>query len=197
MSPSNPVRAELPVILFEHAQAWTEWLEEHHPDAPGVWLRIAKKAADFRSVSYAEALDVALCYGWIDSQKKSYDEASFLQKFTPRGPRSIWSRVNREKVDALVGAGRMKPAGLLAVERAKADGRWDAAYESPRNATVPEDLQAELDRNPAARDFFATLNRTNRYAILFRIQTAKKPETRAKRIASFVAMLERNEKVHP
>jgi len=197
MSPSDPARTELPVILFEHAQAWTEWLEENHPDAPGVWLRIAKKAAGMRSVTYAEALDVALCYGWIDSQKKSYDEASFLQKFTPRGPRSIWSRVNREKVDALVGAGRMKPAGLLAVERAKADGRWDAAYESPRNATVPEDFQAELDRNPAARDFFAALNRTNRYAILFRIQTAKKPETRAKRIASFVAMLERNEKIHP
>ncbi|HET6567085.1 MAG TPA: YdeI/OmpD-associated family protein [Rhodothermales bacterium] len=189
--------AEQPILLFEHEQAWAEWLEEHHADAAGVWLRLAKKKAEFQSVSYAEALDAALCYGWIDSQKKGYDASSWLQRFTPRGPKSIWSRINREKAQALMEAGRMKPAGLAAVERAKEDGRWAAAYDSQRNATVPDDLQVELDRNPKARAFFSTLDSANRYAVLFRIQTAKRPETRAKRIASLVGMLERNEKIHP
>lgn len=189
--------AQLPILLFESREAWESWLESHSGDAPGVWLRLAKKAAPLASISYAEALEVALCHGWIDSQKRSHDEASWLQKFTPRGPRSIWSRVNREKAQELMEAGRMRPAGLLEVERAKEDGRWDAAYDSQRTATVPEDLQAELDRNPAAAAFFATLNGANRYAILFRIQTAKRPETRARKIAELVAMLERNEKIHP
>jgi uncharacterized protein YdeI (YjbR/CyaY-like superfamily) len=192
--PKKPA-PELPIVHFEDADAFAEWLERNHGESPGVWLRHAKKGAALRSVSYAEALDVALCYGWIDSQKKSYDEESWLQKFGPRGPKSLWSRINREKIEALTAAGRMKAAGMEAVERAKADGRWDAAYDSQRNATVPDDLQAELDRSPAARDFFASLNGANRYAVLFRIQTAK-PAARAARIASLVAMLERGEKIH-
>jgi len=192
--PSKPAAPELPVILFDDPAAWAAWLEEHHAAAPGIWLRLAKKDAPIRSISYAEALDEALCYGWIDSQKKSWDEDSWIQKFSPRGKKSLWSKINRDKVAAL--AGRMKPAGLREVERAKEDGRWDAAYDSQRNATVPDDFQAALDANPAARDFFATLNGANRYAVLFRIQTAKKPETRARRIETLVAMLARNEKIH-
>ncbi len=187
---------ELPIVLFEDLRAWTVWLDEHHADSPGVWLRVAKKSAPLTSVSYAEALDAALCYGWIDSQSKSMDEHSWLQKFGPRGPKSIWSKVNRAKIEALTAAGRMRPAGVRAVESAKADGRWDAAYDSPRNATVPDDLRAALDANPAARDFFATLTGGSRYAVLFRIQTAKKPETRARRIDTLVAMLARREKIH-
>lgn len=192
--PKSPA-PELPIVLFEDAAAWTEWLHAHHEESPGVWLRLAKKGAPLRSLSYAEALDSALCYGWIDSQKKSFDEHSWLQRFSPRGAKSIWSKINRDKVAALEAAGRMMPAGIRAVDSAKADGRWDAAYDSQRNATVPDDFQAALDRNPAARDFFATLNGANRYAILFRLQTAK-PALRAARIASLVAMLERNEKIH-
>jgi uncharacterized protein YdeI (YjbR/CyaY-like superfamily) len=187
---------ELPIILFDDQRAWAEWLDGHHAEAPGAWLRLAKKGAPYASVSYAEALDVALCYGWIDSQKKTFDQDSFLQKFGPRGARSLWSKVNREKIQVLMDAGRMKPAGLLAVEAAKADGRWDAAYDPASTATVPDDLQAALDANPRAKESFATLNGANRYAILFRVQTAKKPETRAKRIATLVEMLERNEKIH-
>jgi uncharacterized protein YdeI (YjbR/CyaY-like superfamily) len=187
---------ELPIILFDDQAAWAAWLDGHHADSPGVWLRLAKKGAPYASVSYAEALDVALCYGWIDSQKKTFDQHSFLQKFGPRGARSIWSKVNREKVHALTEAGRMMPAGILAVESAKADGRWDAAYDPASTATVPDDLQAALDANPKAKEFFATLDGANRYAILFRVQTAKKPETRARRIATLVQMLERNEKIH-
>ncbi|HEX8430678.1 MAG TPA: YdeI/OmpD-associated family protein [Longimicrobium sp.] len=188
--------ADLPVILFATTDEWADWLERHHDTAPGVWMRLAKKGAEITSITYAEGLDEALCHGWIDSHKKSYDEQSWIQKFTPRGRRSIWSKVNRDKVEALVAAGRMKPAGLAAVQAARDDGRWDAAYDSQRTSTVPDDFQAALDANPAARDFFATLNGANRYAILFRIQTAKKPETRANRIATLTAMLERNEKIH-
>ena len=186
---------ELPIVLFEDASAFAGWLDAHHTESPGVWLRLAKKGAPFRSLTYAEALDAALCYGWIDSQKQGFDDHSWLQRFTPRGAKSIWSKVNREKIAALTGAGRMKPAGIRAVESAKEDGRWDAAYDSQRNATVPDDLQAALDANPAARDFFAALGGANRYAVLFRVQTAK-PATRAARIATLVAMLERNEKIH-
>ena len=192
--PAKSPPPELPVILFENPAAWAAWLEANHADAPGIWLRLATKDAPIHSISYAEALDEALCYGWIDSQKKSYDEHSWIQKFTPRGRKSLWSKVNRDKVAAL--GERMKPAGLREVERAKEDGRWDAAYDSQRNATVPDDFQAALDANPAARDFFATLNGANRYSVLFRIQTAKKPETRARRIETLVAMLARNEKIH-
>lgn len=189
--------AELPTILFADQQAWTEWLDANHPNSPGLWLRLAKKDSGLSSVSYAEALDVALCYGWIDGQKRSGDEQTWLQKFTPRGKKSVWSKINVDKVAALIEQGRMRPAGQAAIDLARADGRWEAAYDSQKNASVPEDLQAALDASPAAAAFYATLNGTNRYAILFRVQTAKKPETRAKRIRDFIAMLERNEKLYP
>ena len=188
---------ELPIMLFEDQAAWAAWLEQNHADAPGLWLRHAKKASGLASVSYAEALDVALCYGWIDGQKKSYDDASWLQKWTPRGARSIWSKINREKALKLIESGQMRPAGLAEVERARQDGRWEAAYDSHSTASVPDDFQAALDSNAEASAFFATLNSTNRYAILFRIQTAKKPETRAKRIQEFIGMLQRHEKLYP
>jgi len=183
--------------MFEQQKDWAAWLDKNHATSPGVWLKLAKKASGIASVNYDEALGVALCYGWIDGQKKSYDESSWLQKFTPRGVKSIWSKVNREKVQQLIESGQMKPAGLEAVERAKQDGRWDAAYDSQSRASVPSDFQAELDRNAKAKAFFATLNSTNRYAILFRIQTAKKAETRAKRIEQFIRMLENHEKLYP
>ena len=197
MTDKNKPRAELPIKLFEDQAAWAAWLELHHADSPGLWLQHAKKASGLVSVSYAEALDVALCYGWIDGQKKSYDELSWLQKWTPRGAKSIWSKINRQHVLRLTESGQIRPAGLAAVESAKSDGRWDAAYDSHSSATVPSDLQAALDSNAEAGAFFATLNSTNRYAILFRIQTAKKPETRAKRIQEFIGMLERHEKIYP
>lgn len=193
---TTPPPNELPVILFETSAAFAAWLAEN-PTARGLWLRLAKKDSGLRSITYAEALEVALCYGWIDSQKKTFDASSWIQKFTPRGPKSIWSKVNTEKVEALIQAGRMQPAGLRAVESAKQDGRWAAAYAAFSKAEVPEDFQAALDQHPAAQAFFATLNQTNRYAILFRIQTAKKPETRTQRIEQLIAMLERNEKIHP
>jgi uncharacterized protein YdeI (YjbR/CyaY-like superfamily) len=197
VKPNTIARAELAIQLFETQDDWASWLEEHHADAPGLWLRLAKKDAGIASINYNEALEVALCYGWIDGQKKSYDTTSWLQKFTPRGAKSIWSKINREKAQQLIESARMRPAGLAAIERAREDGRWDAAYDSQSNATVPDDLQAALDANPEAQAFFATLNSTNRYAILFRIHTAKKPETRAKRIAQFIGMLERHEKLYP
>jgi uncharacterized protein YdeI (YjbR/CyaY-like superfamily) len=187
---------ELSVMLFEHKKAWETWLEENHATSAGIWLRIAKKASGVQSVSYDEALEVALCYGWIDGQKKTYNETSWLQKFTPRGAKSIWSKVNREKVEKLIEREMMQPAGLKAIESAKLDGRWQAAYNSFSKANVPDDFQSELDKNAQAKAFFATLNQQNRYAILFRLQTAKKPETRTKRIQQFISMLEKNEKIY-
>jgi uncharacterized protein YdeI (YjbR/CyaY-like superfamily) len=192
----KPEKTELPIELFKDQKHWASWLDKHNAKSPGAWLRLAKKGSDLQSVSYAEALEVALCYGWIDGQKKAYDESSWLQKFTPRGDRSLWSKVNREKAEDLIRTGRMKPAGQAAVERAKENGRWEAAYDSPGKATVPDDFQEELDRHPKAREFFTTLNSANRYAILWRIQTVKKAETRAKRIRQFIDMLERGEKIH-
>ena len=197
MTSSRDTAKELPILPFEDQSAWAAWLANNHATSRGVWLRLAKKATGTPSVSYAEALEVALCYGWIDGQKKGYDDAWWLQKFTPRGPKSIWSNINKQKAQALIDSGQMQPAGLAAIARAKQDGRWDAAYDSQSRMEVPSDLQAELDRNPAAKAFFATLNSTNRYAILFRIQTAKKPETRAKRIQQFIGMLERHELLYP
>jgi uncharacterized protein YdeI (YjbR/CyaY-like superfamily) len=187
----------LPIIFFESQQDWEEWLKGHHADTKGVWLKLAKKGTNIASVDYQQALEVALCYGWIDGQKASHDEQHWLQKFTPRGPRSIWSKINCDKATALIAEGRMQPAGLLQVERAKADGRWDAAYDGQSKITVPADLQSELDKNQRAKEFFATLDSRNRYAILFRIQTAKKPETRAARIQKFVDMLAQNQKIYP
>lgn len=187
----------LPVISFDTQQHWAVWLEENHAEARGIWLKIAKKDTGARSVSYAQALESALCYGWIDGQKAGFDEQYWLQKFTPRGPRSIWSRVNRDKVTALIDEGRIQPAGLRQVELAKADGRWDSAYASQSTISIPDDLQRELDKDPEARAFFSTLDSANRYAILWRIHMAKGPQTRAARIRKFVDMLAKHEKLHP
>jgi uncharacterized protein YdeI (YjbR/CyaY-like superfamily) len=189
--------SDIPIQLFEKPKDWAAWLEKSHAASSGIWLRLAKKNSGIESITYAEALDVALCYGWIDGQKKSYDDTTWLQKFTPRGKKSIWSKINREKAESLIKSKQMKPAGLKAIESAKQDGRWDAAYDSQSKATVPEDFQAALDKNAKAKAFFATLKGANRYAILFRIQTAKKAETRTKRIAQFIEMLEKHETIHP
>ena len=188
---------ELPVQSFATQEELERWLETEHATARGVWVRMAKKASGIESVSHAEALESALCYGWIDGQRKALDERFFLQKFTPRGPRSSWSRLNREKAERLIAAGRMRPAGLAEVERARSDGRWDSAYEPQSTATVPPDLQRELEARPRAREFFATLDSRNRYAILYRLQDAKKADTRARRLADFLAMLEAGEKPYP
>ena len=187
----------LPIIHFGTQQEWEDWLAQNHAEAKGVWLQFAKKDSGIPSINYQQAVEGALCYGWIDGQSKSFDDSYWLQRFTPRKPKSNWSRINREKVDALAAAGRMQPAGLKQVELAKADGRWEAAYDSPSKMNVPEDFQAELDKNPAAQEFFNTLNSANRYAVLYRIQTAKKPATRAERIRKLVEMLARNEKIYP
>jgi uncharacterized protein YdeI (YjbR/CyaY-like superfamily) len=173
------------------------WLARHHATSPGIWLQLAKKAPGVPSISYAEAVEAALVWGWIDGQKRSLDAHAWLQKLTPRGKRSIWSKINRDKALALIASGRMQPAGRAEVERAQADGRWADAYDSPRTSSVPEDLAKALAKNAKARAAFATLNAANRYAILWRVQTAKKPETRARRIADLVAMLARGEKLHP
>ena len=190
-------KQDLPTIPFASRGAWTTWLSENHATASGVWLKLAKKGSGIESVSFAEALEVALCYGWIDSQARKFDDEYWLQRFTPRSPRSKWSQVNRQKVTDLIERGEMRPAGLREVERAKSDGRWDAAYDAPSTATVPEDLRRELDKNQKAKDFFETLDSRNRYAILHRIQDAKKPETRARRIEKYVTMLTEHEKLYP
>ncbi|MGN6255956.1 MAG: YdeI/OmpD-associated family protein [Solirubrobacterales bacterium] len=187
---------ELPIHLFAGPSQLEAWLEENHDSSQGLWLKIAKKGAGEPSVTYAEALELALCFGWIDSQKRGFDDRHFLQRFTPRRPRGRWSRINREKAEALIEAGRMRPAGLAEVEAARADGRWEAAYEGQRTAQVPPDLQRELDANPAAAGFFAGLDSANRYAIVYRLNDAKKPETRERRLRKFLAMLERGEKIH-
>ena len=187
---------ELPILPFESKKKWADWLAKQHDKSPGVWVKLAKKDSGIRSVTRDEALDVALCYGWIDGQGKSFDDKYWLQKFTPRRPKSIWSKINTEKVEKLIASGEMKPAGLKAIEAAKQDGRWEAAYSSQKNITVPEDFQAALEKNKKAKAFFATLNSVNRYAILFRIHNAKRPETRLRRIQQFVEMLERKEKIH-
>ena len=187
---------ELPILPFASAAALEAWLEEQHASAPGVWLQIAKKGTGIATVTYAEALEVALCFGWIDGQKRGFDERFFLQRFTPRRRGSRWSKTNTEHVARLAEEGRMRPAGLAAVEAAKADGRWEAAYEAASRATVPDDLQAALAADPAAAAFFATLTGANRYAVLYRIQSVKRPETRARKIAEYVAMLARGETLH-
>jgi uncharacterized protein YdeI (YjbR/CyaY-like superfamily) len=188
--------AEPPIREFRTRAAWTKWLESHHGDEVGVWLKFAKKGSGVTTVTYDEALEIALCYGWIDAQVKRLDETYYLQRFTPRRARSKWSKRNVEIAEQLIRGGKMKPRGLREIERAKADGRWDAAYDRPANATVPEDLAQALARNKKAREFFATLSNQNRYAILYRIQDAKRPETRTRRIAQFVEMLARGETLH-
>jgi uncharacterized protein YdeI (YjbR/CyaY-like superfamily) len=187
----------LPVMAFESTQAWDVWLSAHHADSPGLWLKIAKKGSAGQSISYSDALDVALCHGWIDGQKGRHDDDYWLQRFTPRKPGGNWSKINTERAAALIAAARMRPAGLREVEQAQADGRWERAYQSQSRITVPDDLADALAANPRAREFFATLDGTNRYAILYRIASAKRPETRARRIDTFVAMLSEHKKIHP
>jgi uncharacterized protein YdeI (YjbR/CyaY-like superfamily) len=186
-----------PTLLFKDQKQWQTWLAKNHKTSPGLWVKFAKKDSGLHSATHKEVLEIALCYGWIDGQKRSDTAATWLQKFVPRGKRSIWSKINREAALALIDCGRMKPAGLAEIERAKQDGRWAAAYEGQKKAAVPADLQAALDRNPRAKAFFATLDSKNRYAVLFRIHTAKKAETRTRRIETFVGMLARGEKLHP
>jgi len=197
MKPASTTPGDLPIIMFAQPQDWAAWLDKSHTTSAGLWLQIAKKSSGISSISYDEALEVALCYGWIDGQKKSYDETSWLQKFTPRSPKSIWSKINREKAQKLIENGQMKPAGLKAVEAAQQDGRWQAAYDPQSTMTVPADLQAELDKSAEAQAFFTRLDSRNRYAILHRIHTAKKAETRARRIQQFIEMLARQEKLYP
>jgi uncharacterized protein YdeI (YjbR/CyaY-like superfamily) len=187
---------DLPILLFATQQDWRDWLTENHTRPQGVWLKHAKKASGKTSVSYSEALEEALRYGWIDSQKQAYDQDYFLQKFTPRGPKSIWSKVNVTKVEALTKLGKMQSAGLAAIDAAKQDGRWDAAYDSQSTNVIPDDFMRELDKNPKAKQFFDTLNKANVYGFCWRIQTAKKPETRRSRIEKFIDMLHRGEKLH-
>jgi uncharacterized protein YdeI (YjbR/CyaY-like superfamily) len=185
-----------PVMDFAHQEEWRGWLDAHHADSGGVWIRIAKRASGIASVDHDQAVEVALCFGWIDGQVRRVDDDWFMQRFTPRTKRSKWSRLMREKAEELIASEAMRPAGLAEVERARADGRWDVAYEPPSTATVPADLQEALDASPAAAEFFAGLDANNRYAILHRIHDAKRPETRARRIEKFTAMLARGEKIH-
>jgi uncharacterized protein YdeI (YjbR/CyaY-like superfamily) len=192
-----PDGANLPELAFTNRREWAKWLTANGATSRGGWLVFAKKGSGAASITYLEALEEALAWGWIDGQARSKDRASWLQRFTPRSPRSIWSKINRDRALALIAAGRMKRRGLDEVERAKRDGRWEAAYEPQSRATVPKDLQLGLAANPRAAAFFATLNSQNRYAVLFRIHGAKKPETRAARIARFVQMLAKHEKLHP
>src|SRR5580698_7204601 len=182
--------------LFKSKQDWAAWLQKNHQKSEGLWLRLAKKDSGLSSVSYKEALDVALCHGWIDGQKKPENEETWLQKFSVRSPRSVWSKINREKALALIASGEMKPAGLEAIENAKQNGQWEKAYDSFSGATIPEDFQAALNANPRAAAFFKTIDRTNRYAVLWRIQTVKKAETRARKIEQYIAMLAKHEKIH-
>jgi uncharacterized protein YdeI (YjbR/CyaY-like superfamily) len=188
---------DLPQHAFASAADWEQWLERNHAASEGLWIRMAKRDAGIDSVRYPEVLDSAICFGWIDGRREALDQRYFLQRFTPRRPRSRWSRINRDKAERLIAADRMRPAGLTEVERAQADGRWDAAYDSQRSISIPDDLQRELDARPKARAFFAELNSQNRYAILYRLQDAKKPETRAQRLTKFVAMLEAGERIYP
>lgn len=197
MSPSEKPDLDLPTKLFKDQKAWEAWLARHHDASAGLWLRMARKGAKLRSLTYGEALEAALCYGWIDGQKKSWDEESWMQRFTPRGPRSLWSKINRAKALGLIEQGRMQPAGLAAIERAKANGRWAAAYDSPRTARSPPDFGAALGRHPKAKAFFDALDRRNRFAVLSRIATARKAETRERRIDQLIRMLERKEKLYP
>lgn len=184
-------------VVFADAPAFDRWLQANHRSSPGVWLRIAKKKSGKQTVTYGEAVEVALTWGWIDGLKRPLSNAEWLQRFSPRGPRSPWSKINREKAEALIAAGRMKPAGLAEVDRAKKDGRWEKAYESQSKAELPADFAEALGKNKKAAAFYATLNSANRFAIIYRLQSAKKPETRQKRFDTFLAMLARGEKLHP
>jgi uncharacterized protein YdeI (YjbR/CyaY-like superfamily) len=185
------------VIEFPDPAGWESWLAKQHGVRTEVWLRIAKRHSGMTSVTAEEAVETALCYGWIDGQRKAKDDVSFLQRYSRRRPRSSWSKINVVRVEALTAAGRMRPAGMAEVEAAKADGRWEVAYAGQASAVVPEDLRDALDASPAAAGFFAELDSANRYAILYRIGAVKRAETRAKKIAGFIADLERGKTPHP
>ena len=189
--------ASIPIIAFASRSEWTSWLERHHALSAGPWVKFAKRRAGVRSLTYGEAVDAALCFGWIDGQRKPFDADWYIIRFTPRRARSKWSQLNRERAEALIASGAMQPAGLAEVTRAKADGRWAAAYSGQSTATVPADLQRALDKNKKAAAFFATLDRQNRYSILYRVHDAKRPETRDRRIKQFVQMLARGDTIHP
>lgn len=191
-----PKELDLPVLEFKTPAAWEKWLAKNHAKSPGIWLRMYKKATGIKSINYAEALDEALCYGWIDGQKNKYDEESFVQRFTPRRAKSIWSKINVGHVARLTEAGKMRPAGQAQIDAAKADGRWQQAYDSHSNMQIPEDFLKALAKNKKAKAFFDTLNKTNLYSIGFRLQTAKKPETRAKRMEQILNMMKNGEKFH-
>jgi uncharacterized protein YdeI (YjbR/CyaY-like superfamily) len=180
---------DLPIIAYQSSAAWEGWLDDNHANSQGLWLKIAKKASGIASVTFQEALDSALCYGWIDGQRQSFDDLWFLQRFTPRRSRSRWSQINRDRVARLIAGGLMRPAGFQEIERAKADGRWDDAYPSPSNIEVPEDLRRALDADPRAAEAFAALNASSRYSILYRVHHTKAAAARAQRIEQFVAML--------
>ena len=197
MAKANTRKPDLPVKLFTDQKTFEAWLAAHGATSAGLWLRLAKKAATLEALSYQEALESALCYGWIDGQRKVFDEQTWIQRFTPRGPKSSWSKINRTKAEELIERGRMRPPGLAAIDGAKRDGRWDAAYDSHSTSVPPRDFLAALNKSPKAKAFFATVSRQNRYAVLYRIQTAKKAETRQKRIALFVAMLAKHETLYP
>lgn len=186
-------KAEQPVLFFATPVELEAWIDEHGEESDGIWLKFARKDSGIESVVYAEAVEIALSHGWIDGQAKRLDDDHYLQRFTPRRPRSKWSRINREKAERLIAEGRMRAGGLREIERAKEDGRWEDAYDSPSAATVPDDFQAALDAEPAAAEFFASLGSTKRYSFLYRITDAKRPETRAKRIAEYVELLARGE----
>ena len=188
--------ADLPILYFESQNQFADWLAKQHNQSAGVWLKLAKKGAGIPSVTYDQAVETALCFGWIDSQKKGFNESFWLQRFTPRKENSLWSRVNRKKAEQLIESGQMQPAGLAAIEMAIKNGRWEGAYASQKTITIPVDLQLELDKHPRAKVFFNTLNSANRYAILYRLQTAQNAETRAKWLRQFIEMLERGEKIH-
>jgi len=194
--PASASGPDIPILAFKDARAFDSWLAKNHTAPDGIWMRMAKKASGKKSITYREAVDMALCHGWIDAQKLPESETTWLQRFVPRRPRSIWSKVNREKAMALIARGDMKPAGLAEIERAKLDGRWDAAYDSFSGATIPADFAKELASHPKAKAFFKTLSKTNSYAITWRLQTAKKPETRKRRIRTFIEMLEKGETLH-
>jgi len=185
----------LPVVLFETMETWGAWLEQNG-GTTGIWVRLAKKNSGVKSIDYFQVLEVALCYGWIDGIKKTWDDVSWVQRFTPRKPASKWSKINKEKVLKLIETGKMKPSGMATIEISKKKGTWDTAYDSQKNTTVPEDLQAELNKNPEAAAFFTSLNSVNRYAIIFRLQTTRTPELRAKKLAGFIEMLNKKEKIH-
>ena len=187
---------EAPTLPFKTPRAFALWLKRNHAKVPGVWVKIAKAASGIPSIKYPEAVEEALCWGWIDGQMRSIDDCWYVQKFTPRTKRSPWSKINCTRVQSLIDAGRMQPAGLAEIERAKRDGRWGRAYDSPKTASVPADLAAALEKSPRAAKFFQTLDAQNRYAILHRLQTASKPEIRARRMAEFVEMLKKEQKIY-